>query len=533
MRIHPRSNGPRFAVIGYNVYCISRYLVRETPVVNSQIDVLIVGGGFSGTMLAVHLLRRTTSLSVAVLDQTSLPGRGRAYRSPHRFHLLNVPAGQMGAFPSDPGDFLHWAKSNYDASMQARSFPPRKVYGEYLGSVLDRTLAERGGDRFHWIQDEALSLQRRKTKDKNNDNDKLPVQCLVVQCKNGPELLARAVVLATGNFPPATPKIPGLESGNSLYVQFAWAENALDNLPQNGSVLLLGSGLTSVDMIMALKSKAFRGTIHVLSREGLIPSRHQQTKPWPVFWNEQSPRTTCDMLRLIRNQVAAATEKGIDWRSVVDSLRPVTQQIWQSLPINEQRRFLRHARAQWDIHRHRLAPEIADIFSDMEAEGQIRFHTGRITSYSEEHALAEIVYEERGATTAKRLHAHRVINCTGSETDCRRIDDSLITSLFVQGLARPDPLFLGLDVDPHGALVDYKGVPSPSLFTIGPTRKGQLWETTAVPEIRQQAEQLGAHLVKILHRQLHERQSQERQSQEKGQGQDQGQGEDDLLDPAV
>jgi uncharacterized NAD(P)/FAD-binding protein YdhS len=476
-------------------------------VVNSQIDVLIVGGGFSGTMLAVHLLRRTTSLSVAVLDQNSLPGRGRAYRSPHRFHLLNVPAGQMGAFPDDPEDFLRWAKNNYDASTQWRSFPPRKVYGEYLGSVLERILSERGGDRFYWIQNEALALQRRK--------GNIAAQCLAVQCKEGPELQARAVVLATGNFPPATPKIPGIESGSSLYVRFAWADNALDKLPRDGSVLLLGSGLTSVDMIMALKSKAFRGTIHVLSREGLIPSRHQQTKPWPVFWNERSPRSTRGLLRLIRDQVASATEKGIDWRSVVDSLRPVTQQIWQSLPLNEQRRFLRHARAQWDIHRHRLAPEIADIFSDMEADGQIRFHTGRITSYAEDNDLAEIVYQERGASTTKLLHAHRVINCTGSETDCRRIDDSLITSLFVQGLARPDPLFLGLEVDRNGALIDYKGVPSPLLFTIGPTRKGQLWETTAVPEIRQQADQLGAYLVKALHRRS------------------QAQADEGLLEPAV
>jgi uncharacterized NAD(P)/FAD-binding protein YdhS len=458
-------------------------------------------------MLAVQLLRRAPSLAITVLDQSSLPGRGRAYRSPHRFHLLNVAAGQMGAFPADPGDFLRWAKSNYDASMQARSFPPRAVYGEYLGSVLERTLAERGSESgdagFRWIQDEALSLQRRKGK-------------LAVQRKDGSELLARVVVLATGNFPPATPKIPGLESGSSFYVQFAWSGSALENLPRDGSVLLLGSGLTSVDMIMALKSKAFRGIIHVLSREGLVPSRHQQTKPWPVFWNEQSPRTIRGLLRLIRDQVDVAAEKGIDWRSVVDSLRPVTQQIWQSLPVNEQRRFLRHARSQWDIHRHRLAPEIADIFSDMEAEGQIRFHTGRITRYSEDRDLAEIVYQERGATTAKRLHAHRIINCTGSETDCRRIDDSMITSLFVQGLARPDSLFLGLDVDEHGALIDYKARPSLSLFTIGPTRKGQLWETTAVPEIREQAEQLAEHVVKAL---LHSAQARAE--------------DDDLLEPAV
>jgi uncharacterized NAD(P)/FAD-binding protein YdhS len=474
---------------------------------NPEIDVLIVGGGFSGTMLAVNLLRRTASLSIAILDLSLLPGRGLAYRSPHRFHLLNVPAGQMGAFPSDPEDFLHWARRNHDASMQARSFPPRAVYGEYLGNVLDRTLAERGvtngNGRFRWVQGEALSLRERNGR-------------LAVQRKDGSELLARAVVLATGNFPPATPRIPGLESRGSLYIQFAWAGNALEKLPRDGSVLLLGSGLTSVDMIMALKSKAFRGTIHVLSREGLIPSRHGPTKPWPLFWNENSPRSTRGLLRLIRNQVYLAAGEGVDWRSVVDSLRPVTQQIWQSLPVEEQRRFLRHARSQWDIHRHRLAPEIADIFSDMEAEGQIRFHTGRITRYSEDCDLAEIVYQERGTfrgnITEKRLHAHRVINCTGSESDCRRIDDSLITSLFAQGLARPDHLFLGLDVDGRGALIDYQGKPSPVLFTIGPTRKGQLWETTAVPEIRQQAQQLADHLVRALHRQA--------------------QGED-LLEPAV
>jgi uncharacterized NAD(P)/FAD-binding protein YdhS len=204
------------------------------------------------------------------------------------------------------------------------------------------------------------------------------------------------------------------------------------------------------------------------------------------------------LVRLIREQVDLAAEQGIDWRSVVDSLRPVTPQIWQSLPVSEQRRFLRHVRPYWDIHRHRLAPEIADIFADMEAEGQIRFHTGRIMCYAEDRNLGEIVYQERGTSTEKRLHAHRVINCTGSETDCRRIDDSLIVSLFAQGLAHPDALFLGLDVDAHGALIDYEGKPSRSLFTIGPTRKGQLWETTAVPEIRQQAEQLAAHLVTVL-----------------------------------
>jgi uncharacterized NAD(P)/FAD-binding protein YdhS len=252
---------------------------------------------------------------------------------------------------------------------------------------------------------------------------------------------------------------------------------------------------------MALKSKGFRGIIHVLSRKGLFPRprrQQRQDEPWPLFWDETSPRTVRGLLRLIRVQVQAAAEKGIDWRGVIDSLRPVTQDIWRSLPLEEQKRFLRHARVYWDVHRHRLAPEIGDILADMQTEGQVRLHTGAIIRYSEDHDDAEIHYWDRESRTEKALRAHRVINCTGSETDCRRIDDSLITSLFVQGLARPDPLFLGLDVDEHGALTDYKGTSSHLLYAIGPTRKGCLWETTTVPEIRVQAAVLGERLADML-----------------------------------
>ena len=460
--------------------------IGEQRLPDPQLDVLIIGGGFSGTVLAAQLLRRTASLSVAVMDRVSLPGRGLAYSTPHKFHLLNVPAGKMSALPDEPDDFLRWARTNFDASVQPRSFLPRAVYGEYVGSLLQRAVTERGQERFRWIQDEALSLQRRRGK-------------RAVQRRKGAELPARAVVLATGNFPPADPRIPGLKpASSSFYYPFAWAGDALEGLPAKGSVLLIGAGLTSVDVIMALKSKGFKGRIHVLSRRGLLPHRHKQTESWPLFWDERSPRTTLGLLRLIREQVRIASTKGVDWRSVVDSLRPVIQRIWRTLPVPEQKRFLRHLRSYWEVHRHRLAPEIADVLSDMRAEGQVLLYTGRISRYLEHDDTAEISYRERGVGTQKVLRVHRVINCTGSETDCRRIDDSLITSLFVQGFARPDPLFLGLDVDEHGALVDYQGVPSHSLFAVGPTRKGCLWETTAVPEIRQQTSDLAEHLARML-----------------------------------
>ena len=454
-----------------------------------QFDVLIIGGGFSGTMLAVHLLRHT-GLSVAVVDRGSLPGRGRAYGSPHRFHLLNVPAGEMSAWPDAPDDFLRWARTHYDASLQARSFPPRSIYGAYIGSLLESTLDEFGRERFQWIRDEARSLQRRKGG-------------LAVETNAGIELRAGVVVLATGNFPPANPRLPGLTTSASSYFQVPWANDVLQNLPATGGVLLLGSGLSSVDLIMALKSKGFRGVIHVLSHKGLFPRPRRQQRPdepWPIFWDKTSPRTVRGLLRLIRNQVRAAAAKGINWRAVIDSLRPVTQEIWLSLPLYEQRRFLRHVRAYWDVHRHRVAPEIADLLDDMQSDGLVRLHTGRVTRYYENQHDAEVHYWDRESRTVKALQVNRVINCSGSETDCRRIDESFINSLIVQGFARPGRLFLGIDVNEHGALMDYRGMPSHRLYAIGPVRKGCFWETTAVPEIRVQAATLAEHLAEVLRR---------------------------------
>jgi uncharacterized NAD(P)/FAD-binding protein YdhS len=454
-----------------------------------QFNILIISGGFSGTMLAVHLLRHS-GLCIGVVDRGTLPGRGLAYGSPHQFHLLNVPAGEMSAWPDAPGDFLRWARIHYDASLQPRSFPPRSVYGAYMGSVLESTLDELGEERFQWIRDEARSLHRRKGR-------------LAVQTNRGTELLASVVVLATGNFPPSNPRLPGLKTSASLYFQFAWAKNVLEELPTTGSVLLLGSGLTCVDLIMALKSKGFRGVIHVLSHKGLFPRPRRQQRPdepWPLFWDETSPRTVRGLLRLIRNQVRAAAAQGTNWRAVIDSLRPVTQDMWRSLPIEEQRRFVRHARAYWDVHRHRVAPEIADLLDDMRSDGLVRLHTGTVTQYSESDHRAEVHYWDRGTRTEKTLRVDRVINCSGSETDCRRIDESFITSLVVQGFARPDRLFLGVDVNEHGALIDYKGTPSHRLYAIGPVRKGCFWETTAVPEIRTQAATLAEHLADIFQR---------------------------------
>jgi uncharacterized NAD(P)/FAD-binding protein YdhS len=444
-------------------------------------NVVIVGGGFSGTVLAVQLLRQAPNLSLAIIDQGSVPGRGLAYGTAHECHLLNVPACDMSAFPSEPEHFLNWARVNYDGNVEPRSFLPRSLYGRYLGSLLGEVQAL-GHLDFEWIRAQAVSVRR------EGDG-------FALRCGDGSTVLARTLVLAMGNYPPGNLGVPGLNEQSERYVRFAWSDDALAGLSANDSVLLIGSGLTSVDMAIALHARGYKGKIHILSRHGLIPLAHRQIISWPRFWDDHSPRSARGLMRLIRNQVDCADAAGANWRSVMDSLRPFVQEIWQSLPEKERRRFLRHARAYWEVHRHRIAPEVADAFSRMIESGQVEIQAGRVLSYSEVDDAADVTFCNRSTGATESLRVARVINCSGPETDCRKIESPLLASLFAQGLVRQDALGLGLDVAENGSLVDANGRPSERLYGIGPLRKGSLWETTAVPELRVQAEDLSECLL--------------------------------------
>lgn len=445
---------------------------------NNSVDVAIIGGGFTGTTLAVQLLRKDPDISVAVIEKYSLPGRGVAYGTQFNLHLLNVPAKNMSAFADDPEHFYHWARDNYDYGTEPDTFVPRRVYGQYIESLL------RGSDeqRCEWRQDEALAIE-------------LSEGHAEIRLRNGPKVIANSVVLATGNFRPGDPPLAGKESSSRRYVSFAWSAGALEGVEKEHEILLIGSGLTSVDLALALRARDFRGTVHILSRRGVIPEWHEPVKPWPSFWDKNAPRTTRGLLRLIRQQVRLATAQGSGWRAVIDSLRPHLPEIWQSLPENEKRRFLRHLRPYWEVHRHRVSAKVGGLIMYQVLRDDLKFHAGRVIAYEEHANGVRITYRDRLTGKEEKLDVDRVINCTGPETDCRRLDDPLITSLVTAGAARPDPLFLGLDVDADGALLDCDGKPSNILYTVGPTRKGHLWETTAVPEIRVQVADMARLLI--------------------------------------
>jgi uncharacterized NAD(P)/FAD-binding protein YdhS len=448
----------------------------------SHCRIAIVGGGFTGSILAAQLLCRDPSLSVTLIESAGVAGRGVAYATSCSWHLLNVPAANMSAFPEDPEHFVRWAQLNYDSGTENESFLPRRVYGQYIESIL-RQQIQQCPERFQIVCDEAQSIAS--------------TNCgATILLAGGRSISAEQVVLALGNFPPASLRLPGLTPESVRYLPWAWSVNALEvaDLAQEQNVLLIGSGLTSVDVAIALRMHEFTGTIHILSRHGLLPQGHKNGDLISATWETEFPTSIRKLVRPVRKQIAAAQHRGDDWRCVIDSLRPITSQIWQSLPPAEQRRFLRHVRVYWDVHRHRIAPAINSQIEFEIANGGIQVHAGRITAYYEKQEAAVVCYRQRKTGDLKKLRVGRVINCTGPESDCRKVASPLLQDLLRQGLVRPDALFLGLDAAEDGVLIDVAGSKSDVLYTLGPPLKGRLWESVAVPEIRVQIAELAARL---------------------------------------
>ena len=451
----------------------------------SRFTVAVIGGGFSGTILAAQLLRRADpSLSVVVVEKTSSAGRGLAYGTECHSLLLNVRARNMSAFPDDPHHFLRWAQANHDPGTEPGSFLPRAVYGRYVEAVLNQVARSAGRQRLEWLKDEALKLSPTRN------------GTIEINLGSGRRVLADRVVLALGNFPPGDPLVSSTAETGPRYFRNPWSPETFQGVQDLNAILLVGSGLTSVDIAVHLRAQRCRGTIHVLSRHGLLPQPHRATDACPPFWNESSPKNTRGLLRLLREQVRQAGQQAVEWQSVFDSLRPQVAQIWQSLPESERRRFLRHVRPYWEVHRHRAAPAIAKSVADQIRHGQVQVHAGRITEYEEGKHQVKVSYRDRKTGESNSLLVKRVINCTGPESDCRRLDNPLLSALVASGWARPDPLFLGLDVSLDGALIGRDRTISDSLYAVGPTRKGSLWESTAVPELRQQIHNLVERLVR-------------------------------------
>jgi uncharacterized NAD(P)/FAD-binding protein YdhS len=426
--------------------------------------VAIVGGGFSGSMLAARLAER--GVASVLIDRTGTFGPGLAYSTPFEGHLLNVRANRMSAIEGRPDDFVEWLQASAGWRADPDGFAPRRYYGEYLQHRLNAARLAHPG-RIELVTGEVAAVEP--------DG---------VRLADGGRIAARAVVMATGNPPPKIAR-----NGSRRIIHDPWGPGALEKIGPQDDVVILGSGLTMVDMVLWLDANGRKGRIRVLSRRGLTPRAHGRHHDAPV------PPTDALLQASPSRQLAEARRLAVEaggWRGVMEGLRPRTAGLWIAAEPETRARWLRHLRPWWDVHRHRLPPEIGEAMEGMEAAGRLDVSAGRVDRIETEADGVAVHWRSRDGSQPPPLTADWLIDCTGPGHAAAQTP--LTAGLLAEGRVRLDPLGLGLDLAGDGRAIRAGGTPDDRLFVLGPPAFASFWETTAVPDIRKRIEDVATAL---------------------------------------
>ena len=457
-----------------------------------KLTIAIIGGGFAGTMLAVHFLQQNTrSLHLIIINSRYPLNKGIAYSSYSNKHLLNVRARNMSAYEDSPRHFTDWIR-NHDkyAALDQNELPdmflPRNIYGYYLKDVFDNAIRKKSQNvTFEFVHDEAIDLE-------------ITGKSAQVYFSVSPPITADKVILAMGNQDPRDPNFKNGSFINSKrYFPNPWLNESVSHVEHLNEVLIIGNGLTMVDVVLGLREKNFRGKIYSLSPHGFKILPHRKFEAYHhLILDLQPPYDLEKMVKAFRIHVRKLKDQGVTGEAVVDSLRPLTQKIWMQLKKTEKERFLYHLRHIWGVARHRLPKEIHQVIQQSILDDTLEIIAGRIESVHENEVGAHFKIRKRNKGELLELKVDRVINCTGPESDLTRMKSEMIQNLVTRKLIFPDELSLGINAAPDGTIIQEDGSLSTNLYTIGTWLKGILWETTAVPEIRAQATQLVSKLVR-------------------------------------
>ncbi len=442
----------------------------------------IIGGGASGTLTAIQLLRRAAdqhlALQVTLIDRDGRHGLGLAYSTNDAAHLLNATAGQMSAFPDDLDHLVRWA------GVGSAAFLPRPRYGEYLQAAL----AEAERQASPWAVLTRVSAEVRAIRRDQGDR---ALRLILA----GGFLDADAAVLATGG---AAGPLPFPAPPSPRVIAQPWLPGALDAVTDHAPVVIAGTGLTMFDLAISITSRSTEATVHAFSRHGLVPRTHPGTPPagknlWlPVITRTTGPVGLRDLMWQVRSAISL---NPANWTDVVDAIRPFIPGLWRRMPDSDKRLFLRHVARYWEVHRHLVPPATASKITMLRGTGRLTVQRGQISSVAAAGDHLRIsVRSDRGES---ELTAGWLINGTGPSSDVGATDDVLLRDLFATGTARPDPVGLGLDASVDGAVIGATGRPSEVLYTLGPPLRGLWYETTAVPEIRVQAAALAQRIVSM------------------------------------
>lgn len=434
---------------------------------NNPRSVVIVGGGASGVLLASQLLRSPDpDLRVTLIERQGRFGQGLAYSAQHRNHRVNVPARGMSAFPDDAEHFWRWLQRK-EPGRHASSwtFVPRRLYGAYLEDVL-REAADRMPGRLLVLSEEVHALNETR-------------KGVEIVLGNGASLAARTAVLAVGHeTQPARGKGIAVHAGSDR-------DTPLD---PRAHVMILGSGLSMADAWVSLSDARHTGPITVVSRNGLVPRGHKDVPPLSIDAADIPLGTSLTYLtRWFRSLVRDVESQGQDWRSVVDGLRPYNQRLWQSWPEREKRQFLRHVRPWWNIHRHRLPPDLHEGLLRAIASGQVNLVAGEFVDIERAGDKVRATVRPRSTGQRQVMDVARVYDCGGVTVDVRASANPVVQHVIRTGMARPDAMHIGLDVDEHCALIGGDGVASRRIRVVGPLTRGRFFEIEAIPDIRVQS----------------------------------------------
>jgi uncharacterized NAD(P)/FAD-binding protein YdhS len=377
----------------------------------------------------------------------------------------------MSAWAGEPD---HFARHFESEGGHKRGFAERRLFARYLGNLLDEAV---DSGKVRPIAATATAASRSGSDWR-------------VELEGREEVGAQALVLAIGNQEPEG--LRAFAGAEQRFVSNPWGEQAraaVAELARTGeAALLVGTGLTMVDLVLSLNAAGHQGQIFAVSRRGLAPRGHADFEPAPVGQDEVPSGNLRQLWRWLRRRSAE-----VGWRAAIDSLRPHSHALWQGLDVEQQRRFLRHARPWWDVHRHRIAPEVADTIMWLIAEGRLEIAAGRVVSARDTGAELEVEIRRRGARTSQTMRFAYAFNCTGPLHAITHTKDPLLRSLFDSGAVHPDQLGIGLDVDERS-----RAAGGERLWALGPLTKGRYWEIIAVPDIREQAAAVADDIAREL-----------------------------------
>ncbi|WP_147197393.1 FAD/NAD(P)-binding protein [Pantoea sp. CCBC3-3-1] len=476
--------------------------------------IVIVGGGFTGTALAIHLARLgSAGLTVTVIEPRHQLGQGVAYGTDDPAHRINVPAARMQLSAAQEGEFDQWYRASAACAQDpaarwhdGKIYPQRGQFGAYVAEQFAQA-ARTSAVSLRHVQDRAVALRHH-----------------AIVTASGAVFQADEVVLAISHPPPALPQIlqrwlagehgqnraaertgdAGSASPAALIAN-PWQKNALATVGADDRIAIIGSGLTMSDVVASLHRQGHRGQIVAFSRRGQLP-RDNVSGDYParpLDYQRPQAATALGWLRRVRQEVARAAEDGVPWQLVLDDIRLNGQRIWQQLPVAEQRRFLRHLRPWWDVHRYRIAPQVSEILNQSQASGRLHVLAARLTAVrSAEQGIQLTLQPRRGVRAAwpewseqPGLHVDKLIVTTGPAHGALLNSDALLHQLAEAGEIQADPLALGILVNAHSQAVNQHGFANSHLHVVGPAARGRFGELMGLPQVAEHAETLAYQLL--------------------------------------